>query len=473
MELVETNTVAAEIDRLFALQQASYMETGAQTVRQRIGRLRRFEQVLMAHQREIEEAVYNDFRKPRVESAMVELYVVLNDIRFACRNLARWARPRNVGVPPLFIGGSTHVVYEPKGVVLVIAPWNYPFMLALNPVVSAIAAGNTVILKPSEAVPHTAAVVEKVVRAAFDEKEVAVVQGGPEVGQLLLEKPFNHVFFTGSARIGKLIKASAAKNLASVTLELGGKSPVIVDETANIPDAAFHIAWGKFTNAGQTCVAPDFVWVHESVRDRLVEGIQKEATRFFGENPQVSPDYTRMVHVHHFRKVKQMLEEAVHKGGRVIWGGKFDEEDRYIAPTILDQVPLHTTLMGEEIFGPVLPILTFKDLSEPIAFARGADRPLVNYIFSRRKRNIRRIVRETRAGGTSINLTMAQFYNDHMPFGGSNQSGIGKSHGFYGFETFSNLRGVYHQKWPSLVYLVRPPYTRFREWVAEILIRWL
>jgi aldehyde dehydrogenase (NAD+) len=381
-------------------------------------------------------------------------------------------QPKRVPTSLTFIGSTSWIHHEPKGVCLIISPWNFPFNLSFVPLVSAIAAGNCAILKPSEYTPHSSALIKKIVEELFEENEVAVVEGGVETSQALLALPFNHIFFTGSPAVGKIVMAAAAKHLASVTLELGGKSPSIVDETADVKAAARRIAWSKFVNCGQICIAPDYVLVHESRREELFQELKKVVREFYPQHPADSRSYARLVGERHFQRMKNYLEDAVAKGADIVLGGRMDESTSFFEPTVVTNLDHEAPLMQEEIFGPILPVRIFRDMNEAIAFVNAGERPLTMSVFSKNRKNIRRIIQETRVGNTCINHSTLHFYNHDLPFGGVNNSGIGKSHGWYGFESFSNPRAVYRQKFPALIDLLTPPYNKLKEKVMELTIKW-
>ncbi len=381
-------------------------------------------------------------------------------------------RNQPVGTPLALLGSSSWVRYEPKGVCLIISPWNFPINLTFGPLVSAIAAGNTVILKPSELTPNAAAVMKKIVSAVFPENEVALVEGEVEVAQELLKLPFNHIFFTGSPKVGKLVMQAAAQHLASVTLELGGKSPTIVDETANLKAAARKIAWGKFLNAGQVCISPDYLLVQESVKARFLELLQEQIQAMFTSSPSESDSYARIVNARHYQRLLSYLEEAREKGSSVISTEEADKGENYIPPTLVTDPPEDSTLMEEEIFGPILPVKSFQDLPEVIAYLNQKEKPLALYIYSKSKKSVNQIISNTRAGATCINNNVLHYANHNLPFGGSNNSGLGKSHGFYGFKAFSNERAVLKQHTPGAMELLFPPYTQLKKRIAKLTLKW-
>lgn len=348
------------INRIFELQKANQFNIAKTTTRERLAKLHKLEKALLKYREDIRKALYDDFQKHPAETDMWEIYVVLSAIRHAARNLRRWMTPQSVDTPITFIGSTSYLQYEPKGVVLIIAPWNFPINLTLSPLVSAIAAGNCVMIKPSELTPHSSAMMAKMVRELFDEKEVALLEGGVETAEALLKLPFHHIFYTGSTAVGKIVMRAAAENLASVTLELGGKSPTIVDETADLETAARRIAWGKCSNSGQTCIAPDYLLVHEKVRDELIQRIGQHWQKAYGKEVKDSPFFTHIVNQRHFERIKNYLDDARQRGATIAKGGAFDAALNYVEPTILTNVPLDAKVMQEEIFGPLLPILTLK-----------------------------------------------------------------------------------------------------------------
>jgi aldehyde dehydrogenase (NAD+) len=461
------SSAITEIDRLYALQQGRRAAIGATTASQRIEKLRRFERTILARQDEIRAAMWEDYRKPAAEVDLSEIYPVVSEARHAARHLRSWLRPKRVSTRLALTGAQSRILHEPKGVVLIISPWNFPFNLSLGPLVSAVAAGNCVILKPSEMTPASSACMKRILGDLFDESEVAVVEGDASVSEALLRKKFDHIFFTGSPAVGKLVMHAAAEHLTSVTLELGGKSPVIVDESADLDEAAKKVAWGKYFNCGQICIAPDYVLVHEKVRAPFLEKLRTSIDALGDASRGV------LVNERHASRVKRLIDTAVSQGAEVVTGGQFRE--REISPTVLTNVSPDAPVMQEEIFGPILPVLSFRTLDEALAMIAGREKPLVLYIFSRSRKIIRRILRGTTAGGTVVNQTLIHFYELSLPFGGVGQSGMGKAHGFYGFEAFSNPRGVLDQRLPfSAIELLYPPYEgKFKKFLIDFTVRWL
>ncbi len=465
--------VASDIDRIFQLQKAYQFQIASATASERIAKLKKLHEAVLRYRKDFKDALFRDFRKHPSEVDLTEILPVTSEIKHAKSNLRRWMSPQGVPTPFSLFGGRSWIQYEPKGLVLIISPWNFPLNMTFGPLVSAIAAGNCVFLKPSEHTPFTAALMKKIIGEIFDEKEVVLLEGGVEVSQALLKLPFNHIYFTGAPAIGKIVMEAAAKHLASVTLELGGKSPTIIDETANLPVAAARTAWGKFVNNGQVCLAPDYILVHETKKKQFVDLVRQKIREFYGEEVGGSSNYCRMVNDRHFQRVKGYVEDAVRDGATIEIGGKFDASQDYIEPTLVSNVDRNSKLMQEEIFGPVLPVITFKNLQEPVDFINSGEKPLALYIFSKSSRNIERILKNTRAGGSCINQNVVHYNNLHLPFGGSNNSGIGKGHGRFGFEAFSNARAVYQQILPSAVDLLMPPYNSFKQKLIDWTIRWL
>lgn len=433
--------------------------TGA---KERIARLKKLRATLVERREALYQAIYQDFRKPAAEVESSEMLITLGELDHAIKHLGRWMKRRKVGTPVLLTGTRSEVRYEPKGVVLVISPWNYPFQLAIAPLVAAVAAGNCVMLKPSEKTPHTAAFIAQLVRDVFDPSEVVVVQGGPQESQALLELPFDHFFFTGGPRVGRMVMEAAAKHLAGVTLELGGKSPAVVDESADLKTAAERIAFGKFLNGGQTCVAPDYVLVPAAKEEEFLTRMRETIERFYGKTEEArkaTPDFCRMVDDGQFNRVNRLMERTVQGGARVVVGGTVDAASHYIAPTVLSDVKPEAPIMEEEIFGPVLPVLRYQRLDDAVQHIRAGTKPLAMYIFSQDRHAVERLLSETSAGGTCVNTTMMHFSHADLPFGGIGESGVGNYHGEYGFKTFSHERAVLRQGPLSFLHTFFPPYT--------------
>ncbi|EGV43773.1 aldehyde dehydrogenase family protein [Bizionia argentinensis JUB59] len=458
---------------LFQKQKANQFKIGNTTYKERIAKLKRLQDALEnTYKQDIREALFQDFKKPFLETDLTEIYPVIDEIKFAISNLKSWLKPEKVATPVSLLGSSSFIVNEPKGVCLIISPWNYPINLTFAPLVSAIVGGNTAILKPSEMTPNTSKLMAKIVSELFDENEIALVEGEVETSEALLELPFNHIFFTGSPAVGKIVMKAASKNLTSVTLELGGKSPTIIDDSSNLEKTVKKIVYGKFTNAGQTCIAPDYVLLQESLKPEFVALFKQEVNTFYSENPESSDSYSRIVNSKHFERLTKALEDAKIKGSIVESGGDFNVSDCYIEPTLVSNLPEDTTLMQEEIFGPILPLKTYKTIEEAVAYVNANKKPLALYIFSKNKKTIDYIIENTRAGSTCVNHILLQFLNHNLPFGGSNNSGIGKSHGVFGFREFTNQRSVLKQHTISAVDLLIPPYTNWKKKLVNLTIKW-
>uniref|UniRef100_UPI00404ABC41 aldehyde dehydrogenase family protein n=1 Tax=Gelidibacter sp. TaxID=2018083 RepID=UPI00404ABC41 len=458
---------------LFKKQKEHQFVVGNSTFKERIDKLNALKKALETTYKDaIREALYADFKKPSIETDVTEIYPVISEIKFVTSHLKQWLSNQKVETPLALIGTSSYIKYEPKGVCLIISPWNFPLNLTFGPLVSAIAAGNTVIIKPSEMTPNISKVMATIVQSIFKEEEVALIQGDAETSQELLQLPFNHIFFTGSPAIGKLVMKAASEHLTSVTLELGGKSPTIIDETANLKSAAKKIAWGKFINCGQVCIAPDYILIHESVKNEFLKEVKLQLETFYNNNAETSESYGRIVNQNHFKRLTNHLDDAKSKNATIEIGGKFSETDNFIEPTVISNLPGDATLMQEEIFGPILPIKTYKVIDEVIDYINSKEKPLALYIFSSSKKQINHIINNTRAGSTCINNNVLQYSNHHLPFGGSNNSGIGKSHGFFGFEEFSNKRSVLKQNFKGAMELLFPPYTDFKKKLADFTIKW-
>ncbi len=462
----------AEIRRVFERQRDSANRLRTSTCAERLVKIARLRDAVLAHRQAIRDAAYQDFRKPPAEVDLTEVLPIVMEANDARRHLKKWMKPRGVWPTQMMFGTKGYVQYEPKGRTLIISPWNYPVNLSFGPLVSAIAAGNTAILKPSEMTPHLSALMVKIVREVFSDDEVAIFEGESEVSTLLLSLPFDHIFFTGSPAIGKVVMAAAARHLASVTLELGGKSPTIVDESADLRLAAQTIAWGKFTNNGQTCIAPDHVYVHAVVKDEFVRLVRQYIAGAYGEGQaaQRSPALARMVNARHTRRINALLQDAKTRGARVLAGDAVDEQDSFIAPTLLTDIPRDAKIMEEEIFGPLLPIIPFTDLDEVITQINASPKPLALYIWSRTESSIQAVMKRTSSGGACINHAVVQFLHGKLPFGGVNNSGIGSAHGEFGFKAFSHERAVVRTRF-LLARLFFLPHKRWTQKIIDLMMK--
>ena len=418
--------------------QRAFFATGAtRELATRLAALARLEQAVLNHEERITQALYQDFRKNPFEVYVTEISMVLAEIRLHRKRLRAWAKPVTVPGGLANFPSLNQVLREPYGVALIIAPWNYPFQLLMVPLVGAIAAGNCALLKPAEDAPRTSEAMAELIREAFPPEHVATVLGGAPAIQALLEERFDFIFFTGSSTLGRVVMAKAARHLTPVCLELGGKSPCIVDADADLAVAARRIAWGKFLNAGQTCVAPDHLFVHQDVKAPFLEHLKQAITRMYGENPRRSPDYPRIINDRHLDHLKRLLQ-----CGTVVFGGEVAEGERYLAPTLIEGVHFEDPIMQEEIFGPLLPILPFASIEEVIQHVNAGPKPLALYYFSRSTARQDHLLSRTSSGGACINDTVIHLANPHLPFGGVGNSGMGGYHGRHSFETFSHRRSV-------------------------------
>ena len=427
--------------------------------------LRRIRDLIEERESQLLDALAADFGKPRFEAWTTELGFTISEINHALAHLGSWMQPAKVSTPVMFKPGSSTIVPEPVGVACVIAPWNYPVQLLLLPMVAAISAGNAVIGKPSELAPETAAELASLIEA-IDDPAIAAVQGGVAESTELLAQRFDHILYTGNSRVARIVMRAAAEHLTPVTLELGGKSPAIVSRHANVDVAARRIAWGKFLNAGQTCIAPDYVLVERPVHDELVAALGKHITEFYGSDPQASGDYARIVNEPHFHRLEKMLH-----CGAVAVGGETDADMRYIAPTVLTGVSLNDPVMREEIFGPILPIIAVDSLDDAIRIVNDVSaedgKPLALYTFSERESENDQVLADAGSGGACVNGTLLHISNPNLPFGGVGESGMGSYHGKFGFDTFSHHRAVHTRTTkidPSLIY---PPYTTTKKTIVR------
>lgn len=425
--------------------------------------LQKLRSILTENEDEIYTALDKDFQKPLFESFATELLVLYQEIDHLLANIDRWAKTKKVKSSFLNFPSKSYIKPQPYGVVLVIAPWNYPVQLALNPALGAIAAGNTVILKPSENAPYTSELLAKLINNNFNSGFFHAVEGDAETTQSLLSEPLDYIFFTGSTHVGKIIMKSAAEQLTPLTLELGGKSPAIVDKSGDLSLAAKRIAWGKFINAGQTCVSPDYVYVHASMYTQLCRLIQKEIRSFYGDDPNQSDDYARIINDQHFNRLTNLINAE-----KLFYGGNTDAESRYIEPTIMTQVRWDDSVMQEEIFGPILPILSFDDLDEIISTLQKKSKPLALYLFSTDKNNQKKVMQNLQFGGGCINDTVAHLGNTELPFGGIGNSGFGGYHGKTSFDTFTHSKSIMKKSnWLDIA-LRYPPYKGKLKWLKKL-----
>lgn len=460
---------SSEFDKSTAIQQLAdqraYFKSGATrsfAARRKV--LRDLQSAIRSHEEELLAALHKDLRKPPFEAFISEIGTVYQGLQHALDNLKEWMRPEQVPTPLSLQVASSSVRVEPLGVVLIIAPWNYPFQLVMEPLIAAISSGNCALVKPSEDTPHTAAVTAKIISSVLDVKHINVIQGEGKiiVPELIEGFRFDHIFFTGSPRVGSRIMSMAAPQLIPVTLELGGKSPAIVDRKVEIKTAVKRIAWGKFFNAGQTCIAPDHVLIHEDRKDEFLELLQRTLVHFYGDDPQTSPHYGRIINAARFEKLKGYMGQ-----GKAVTGGQMDSADRYIAPTVLVSVTHDDSAMQEEIFGPILPVLTWREKEEVLAIIERNPFPLSTYIFSSDRKAQQYFSERIAFGGGVINNCLLHFGNDHLPFGGIGTSGMGRYHGKYGFDTFSHTRSIVDSSTLIEHGLQYPPYSKMKEKIAR------
>ena len=444
---------------------SAHFETGLTKSRSwRLSQLDALEHFLMEREQDILDALDADLGKPAMEAFGSEIGFPISELRLARKKLTAWMKPERVRTSLLAMPGRSYIYREPLGVTLIIAPWNYPFQLIVLPLIGAIAAGNCAALKPSDLAPHVSALLAKWIPKYFDRKAIRVIEGGAQETTALLRQNWDHIFYTGNGRVGRIVMEAAAKHLTPVTLELGGKSPCIVDESAELDTAAKRIVYGKFFNAGQTCVAPDYVLVHDRVHDALVNRMVSTIREFYGDDPKQSPDFGRIINERHHARLTRFLD-----GADIVTGGETDPSERYMAPTILKNVNEGDALMQEEIFGPILPVISFSSIDSAIGFVNRQAKPLALYVFSRDRRVQDRVLAGTSAGGTAINHVWLHVGVPQLPFGGVGESGMGAYHGRQSFETFSHRRSVLKKPTLADPPLLFPPYTaRKMRWFKKL-----
>ncbi len=419
---------------------------------------------LINYEDDIVDALYKDFKKPAFEAVLTETNYVISDLKHTLKNMESWVKPKKVGASLLNFPSSDFVYSEPYGNVLILSPWNYPFQLAMCPLIAAVAAGNSVTLKPSENTPNTSLIIAKIVRETFNEKHVVAILGDAGMAEQLLKQRWNYIFFTGSVAVGRIIAQKAAENLTPITLELGGKSPCIVDQTANLKLAAKRIIWGKLINAGQTCVAPDYILVNRKVKDELVDNLKKEIRNALGENPEKSADFARIINQKNWERQLKLIENQ-----KLIVGGENNKLDYYLAPTLVDEPKIESQLMQEEIFGPILPIISYESKSELKKIILGYEKPLSMYVFSENKTFIDDILLNFSFGGGCVNDVIIHLVNNNLPFGGVGNSGIGAYHGKFSFDTFSHKKAIVKRGTWLDIPLRYAPYGNKLKWIKRLL----
>ena len=464
----------ARIQNIFDLQAANKKNINLATVNSKKIKLKKLLSSILQNVDEITEAIYQDFKKTPAETKLSEIFPVTAELRHTIRNLKHWSKPHRVLPPLVFFNSTNKILYNAKGKVLIISPWNYPFLLTVGPLISAIAAGNCVIIKPSEYTPHTSAFLSGFIAQLFDENEISVVEGDYKESQFLLTLPFNHIFFTGSTRVGKIVMENAAKNLTSVTLELGGKSPTVIDESADLDSTVQKIVWGKYLNCGQTCVAPDYVLLPEYMLNKFETAFKNALNKIYGNanSIQSNTDYCRIVNDIQYGRLISLLDDAINNGAKLVGNVENNIEQKFLSPVLLTNVSLSSKIMKEEIFGPILPVITYKNEHEIFDIISGNPKPLALYIFSKRKSFINKLLNTVPNGGAMINDVVIHFSNFKLPFGGVGSSGVGKGHGFAGFKTFSNETAVMKQPNWAPSRLLYPPYTKSVKKLIDVLIKY-
>ncbi|MFZ3589864.1 aldehyde dehydrogenase [Bacillus sp. DJP31] len=427
------------ISKIVERQRISFYKGSTRDLDRRITQLKQLREAVIQYEDLIMDSLKKDLNKSNLEAYTTEIGMLLKEISLVTSKLKGWAKPKRSQTALTHVGSTSYVIPEPYGVVLIIAPWNYPFLLAISPLVGAIAAGNTAIIKPSELTPHVSAVIEKIITNTFDEDLVSVIQGGVKISQILLKQRLDYIFFTGSVAVGKIVMREAANQLIPVTLELGGKSPCIVHRDANLEIAAKRIAFGKFTNAGQTCIAPDYLLVDKEIKSVFLEKLEFTIKEFYGDALN-NPDYGRIVNESHFDRLSTYLRD-----GEVIFGGGSNKEELKMEPTILDQVSLDSAVMKEEIFGPIFPVVEYETLEDAIALIQSRPKPLALYLFSESQTTQAKVTENISFGGGCINDTLMHIATPYLPFGGVGESGIGSYHGEFSFSTFSHYKSILKQ----------------------------
>lgn len=433
----------------------------------RIEQLKKLKSLFQTHEQNITDALKKDLNKAPNESFITEIMLVYEEIDYIIKNLKKWARAQKASTPfPLLFPGRSEIHFEPYGSVLIIGPWNYPFQLLMSPLVGAISAGNCAVLKPSEITLHTQDVIVKLINNHFPASYITAIKAGHEQTAQLLQEKFDYIFFTGGTQIGKIIMEAAAKHLTPITLELGGKSPCIVDETADLDYSARRIVWGKMMNTGQTCVAPDYVYVQRSCKAAFVRQLQKMIIQYYGDNPEQSASYGRIINKKHFDRLTGLMQK-----GNILSGGKTNANALYISPTLIDGITWDDPIMQQEIFGPLLPLLTFDKIEDVIQNIKPREKPLALYLFTKNKENENKILSHLSFGGGCINDCILQIANYHLPFGGIGPSGMGSYHGKNSFETFSHRKGIYKKSWLLDFKLEYPPFSNRKWWWLRQLLK--
>lgn len=443
------------------------------SARTRIKKLKKLKEIILKNRVKIKEALKKDFKKNPSEVDLTEIFPVVSEINFTINNLRKWMKDEYVRTPLTLLGSKSFIRYEAKGVVLIITPWNFPINLSFISLINALSAGNSILIKPSEITSETSYVIKDIIEETFDEKEVSVVLGGVDLAKEILKLKFNHILFIGSPTIGSEVMKSASFHLSSVTLELGGKSPTIIDKNCDLKKAAKRVVWAKLINNGQVCIAPDYILIHEEIKNKFVKYVINSIKKLYGDNINNSQSYCRIVNNNHFKRLKNLIDDSLKNNSKILYGGNTDSNENYIEPTLIENIDKNSKIFNEEIFGPILPIFTFKKIDEAITFINKKNKPLALYIFSSDKKNINKVLGETSSGGVCINHNTLHYSNYNLPFGGIGNSGFGRCHGEYGFKELSNKKSIFKQFLPfSPTDILMPPYNSFKQKVINLIIKY-
>lgn len=446
-----------DVDEILEKHHKFYNTNATKDIKFRIKNLNNLKNTIKKYEKEVAEALRNDLGKHEFEAYTTEIGMVYNSISEAVKNLKKWAKPKKVSTPIFLQPAKSFIMSEPYGTVLIIAPFNYPFELTMEPLIGAISAGNTVVIKPSEMCPHTSKIITKIISEVFQPEYVLCVEGEVQTSSSLINSPFDYIFFTGSDKVGRIVMESAAKNLIPVTLELGGKSPVIIDESANIDIAAQRVIWGKTLNIGQTCVAPDYVLIHNSIKDKFIEKAKETIIKFYGDNIKRNDNYGRIINEKHFNRLRKIIDSEKEN---IIYGGAYDRENLFIEPTLIDKSGFDGESMLEEIFGPILPIIGYDDVNYIVNKIRKGAKPLALYIFTENKMMEKKLLSSISSGGACVNDTIMHLANSGLPFGGVGNSGMGSYHGKENFNTFSHKKSILKKNTKVNLTMLFPPYTK-------------
>ena len=443
------------------------------SARTRIKKLKKLKEIILKNRVKIKEALKKDFKKNPSEVDLTEIFPIVSEINFTVNNLRKWMKDEYVRTPLTLLGSKSFIRYEAKGVVLIITPWNFPINLSFISLINALSAGNSILIKPSEITSETSYVIKDIIEETFDEKEVSVVLGGVDLAREILKLKFNHILFIGSPTIGSEVMKSASVHLSSVTLELGGKSPTIIDKNCDLKKAAKRVVWAKLINNGQVCIAPDYVLIHEDIKNKFVKYVINSIKKLYGDNINNSQSYCRIVNNNHFKRLKNLIDDSLKNNSKILYGGNTDSNENYIEPTLIENIDKDSKIFNEEIFGPILPIFTFKKIDEAITFINKKNKPLALYIFSSDNKNINKVLEETSSGGVCINHNTLHYSNYNLPFGGIGNSGFGRCHGEFGFKELSNKKSIFKQFLPfSPTDILMPPYNSFKQKIINLIIKY-